>query len=112
MKLCTQCGFALLRLRVRFAGLADGLRADPVFDAGERQQVAQLGRVDHDRGMEANAVPMSRSSASSDRMRSSAVVDRDGLVAQEDAQASARFMRREQLANAGAPQRPARRRAA
>ena len=45
----------LVRLGVRLAGLGDRFGADPVVGAGERQQVAELGRVDHDRGAEARA---------------------------------------------------------
>ena len=37
------------RLGMRFACFRDGLRADAVFGADERQQVAEFGRVEHNR---------------------------------------------------------------
>ena len=66
MKLCTQCGLGLQRLRLRLAGLGDGLGADDVLDAGERQQVAELGGVDHGsrlEAMEARVVEVHRDDA-------------------------------------------------
>ncbi len=44
---------ALHRLRVRLAGLGHRFRAHSVLGACERQHVAELGRIEHGRGMEA-----------------------------------------------------------
>ena len=60
MKLCTQRRLRLERLGVRLAGLRDRLGTDAVVDAGEREQVTELGCVDHERSAGSRGAPPGR----------------------------------------------------
>ena len=74
------------------AGLGGGLGTDPILGAGQRQEVAELGGVDHHRRAKAGrcaAVQVERDQRE-DPLRVG--LDGDRLAAPEDLQSSARSL--------------------
>src|SRR5207247_10899809 len=53
----------LLGLRLRLTRLRDCLGADHIFGAAERQEIAELGRVDHHLGVETHQLAVVQSQA-------------------------------------------------
>src|SRR5204862_3843500 len=67
----------LLGLRLRLTGLRDCLGADHIFGAAERQEIAELRRIDHRLRVETNQLAVVQSQAENGRDASSVRSDAD-----------------------------------
>ena len=67
----------LLGLRLRLTGLRDCLGADHIFGAAERQEIAELRRIDHRLRVETNQLAVVQSQAEHGRDASSVRADAD-----------------------------------